>query len=500
MEPSSQNKAACLCTNCGGLFAVKTSFLGSQVKCPICLTTVPAQESSNGGIVDDMVTCRCIMCQNPFAVKLSCLGCQVKCPACSAAITATRDTSGAPDGEEQEEKRTRPPDSELLPAPAKKVDQKAMSGLEAIELLAEKPAATTKIRKRREEQHAAPPIEAAQPVALTEEHPDSHTTRQQSEQSAHRRTWPVWLCLTGLVMSVLGSLMYLRGSDLDSEGAKIINISDKFVDHDSDFSRDMDEEAVKTLQNKADKYQQDIQARARENLQMESLSSDVSAAMNQLALYCMANSDTERLKYVIDPETTRQKMAHWATYGHYRDTLPQEAGTPSKKGDLLQIMVLMDNNITRPAVFLYDRDEKKWKLDWEAWEGYSPMLPSELVVNKPTSPVPVRVIISVSGIYKKPFLEESSNRSYRNSSYIGFMLEFPHGERLHAYVDRYSPLSLELTNLLYNGALPVQLQIHYPDDLPGNQAVIIDRLLHSGWMNKKTRAQLDAAEVKPADE
>ena len=42
------------------------------------------------------------------------------------------------------------------------------------------------------------------------------------------------------------------------------------------------------------------------------------------------------------------------------------------------------------------------------------------------------------------------DRSYRNTAYINFSLEFPNGERLNAYVDRYSPLALELTKLLYN--------------------------------------------------
>lgn len=57
----------------------------------------------------------------------------------------------------------------------------------------------------------------------------------------------------------------------------------------------------------------------------------------------------------------------------------------------------------------------------------------------------------MSGIYQPPFLEESSAESYRNTSYLNFTLEFPNGERLNAYVDRYSPLALELTRLLYNG-------------------------------------------------
>ena len=54
----------------------------------------------------------------------------------------------------------------------------------------------------------------------------------------------------------------------------------------------------------------------------------------------------------------------------------------------------------------------------------------------------------MSGIYQPPFLEESSAESSRNTSYLNFTLEFPNGERLNSYGDRYSPLALELTRLL----------------------------------------------------
>ena len=190
--------------------------------------------------------------------------------------------------------------------------------------------------------------------------------------------------------------------------------------------------------------------RREEDREVESVSAHITAAMNELALYCMAESDEERLNYVMEPEAVRPKMAHWASYGRYKDYLPQEAGKSSKNGDLLQISVLMDDNTVRPAIFLYDRNSGKWKLDWEAWEGYSPMLPAELEAKKPSKPVAVRIALSMPGIYQPPFLEESSAESYRNTAYINFSLEFPNGERLNAYVDRYSPLALELTKLLYN--------------------------------------------------
>ena len=42
MPSPSQDTVACTCPSCGNPFAVKTSFLGNQVQCPICAAPVTA--------------------------------------------------------------------------------------------------------------------------------------------------------------------------------------------------------------------------------------------------------------------------------------------------------------------------------------------------------------------------------------------------------------------------------------------------------------------------
>ena len=44
MPSPSQDTVACTCPSCGNLFAVKASFLGRQVKCPICTASVTARQ------------------------------------------------------------------------------------------------------------------------------------------------------------------------------------------------------------------------------------------------------------------------------------------------------------------------------------------------------------------------------------------------------------------------------------------------------------------------
>lgn len=87
-----EDTVACSCPACGNLFAVKTSFLGQQVKCPICGNPVTAaQDDEKRDKEEECLPCRCNICSNPFAVKLSCLGCQVRCPVCNSIVTATWD-------------------------------------------------------------------------------------------------------------------------------------------------------------------------------------------------------------------------------------------------------------------------------------------------------------------------------------------------------------------------------------------------------------------------
>lgn len=436
----------------------------------------------------DTVACTCPSCGNPFAVQKSSLGRQVKCPICFAPVTAVQNTAVPEAASGREEKRPRPSAPPLQTLPQKKTDKRAIFVPRNTSPSPE--ANTTKIRKRREQKEEASSIPTAGNASLAEEMPAYDPPPLEAERMEQRPTWHIWLFIISLVLVSLGTFMYLRGSDLEAENSKILNISDRFVDHEADFSAEVNKDLLKELQQRAKQYQLIAHTRKKEDQEAENVSAHITAAMNELALYCMAESDEERLNYVMDPAATRPKMAHWTGYGQYKDYLPQEPGRSSKHGDLLQISVLMDDNTQRPAIFLYDHDSKKWKLDWEAWEGYSPLTPQELISKKPSSPVPVRAIISMPGIYQAPFLEEATPESYRNTAYINFSLEFPNGERVNAYVDRYSPLALELTKLLYNGSVRACVLIHYPADLPGNKAVIIDQLLYSGWMSDATRKLL----------
>lgn len=474
MPSPSQDTVACTCPSCGNLFAVETSSLGRQVTCPICSASVTARKEEEAP---------------PAPQAEEPAGAPEKQASGIPAQTPEPEPSVPQDTAQPEEKNPSSASAPVL-APQKKTDRRSIAVPAASGRI---PAEhTTKISKRKEKGSAAPAIPAARSASLAPSEPEYQPTAMEAARAERRPTWHIWLFVAGLVLASLGVFMFLRGRDMEAESSKILNISDRFVDHEADFSPEVNKDLLRELQQREQQYRLASRSRSGDDREAEAVSAHITAAMNELALYCMAKSDEERLNYVMDPAATRPKMKYWAAYGRYKDYLPQEAGKSSKNGDLLQISVLMDDNTVRPAVFLYDRDSAKWKLDWEAWEGYSPMIPAEVEAKRPSKPVPVRIALSMSGVYQAPFLEESSQESYRSTAYISFALEFPNGERLNAYVDRYSPLALELTKLLYNGPVRACVLIHYPADLPGNQSVMIDQLLYSGWMSDATRSLLPA--------
>lgn len=83
MPSPSQDTVACTCPSCGNLFAVKASFLGRQVKCPICTASVTARQEEKPRPEteeQDAVPCLCHICGNSFAVRAACVGSRVGMP------------------------------------------------------------------------------------------------------------------------------------------------------------------------------------------------------------------------------------------------------------------------------------------------------------------------------------------------------------------------------------------------------------------------------------
>ena len=183
MPSPSQDTVACTCPSCGNLFAVKASFLGRQVKCPICTASVTARQEEKPRPEteeQDAVPCLCHVCGNPFAVRAACVGSRVQCLVCHSAVTAVKQEEAlstfpgrTPEAAEKapgNPKHTAiPPSAAGVPhtsaysaphtplAPKKKTDKRTISVHGPTTPGPNK--STTKIRKRKEG-NAAPAIAA----------------------------------------------------------------------------------------------------------------------------------------------------------------------------------------------------------------------------------------------------------------------------------------------------------------------------------------------------
>lgn len=233
MPSPSQDTVACTCPSCGNLFAVKASFLGRQVKCPICTASVTARQEEKPRPEteeQDAVPCLCHICGNSFAVRAACVGSRVECPVCHSAVTAVKREEAlstfpgrTPEAAEKapgNPKHTAiPPSAAGVPhtsaysaphtplAPKKKTDKRTISVHGPTTPGPNK--STTKIRKRKEG-NAAPAIAAPRCAALAPEEPEYRAAAADTMRSERRPTWHIWLFVAGLVLSLLGVFMFLR--------------------------------------------------------------------------------------------------------------------------------------------------------------------------------------------------------------------------------------------------------------------------------------------------
>lgn len=58
--------------------------------------------------------------------------------------------------------------------------------------------------------------------------------------------------------------MFLRGKDMEAEGSKILNISDRFVDHEAVFSLDVNKDLLAELEQREQQYRLMTHPRRRE--------------------------------------------------------------------------------------------------------------------------------------------------------------------------------------------------------------------------------------------
>ncbi len=300
-------------------------------------------------------------------------------------------------------------------------------------------------------------------------------------------TWHIWLSIFGFALLGSGIILYYSANNQQLETSVTMqNLSAEFIDPEADFSADANINIMRSMKASEDRYHIHEDTHQQKKEDVNTKAAHITDASLVLASYCMATSNDERLKYVINPDDIRAKMTVWNTYVEPPTVLPAEVKNSYLNGNILHLSMRMEDDSITAASFLKDEASGKWLLDWEAMVGYSPVLPTELIKNKPAAPTLVRARVFMNGIYNAPFSAEASAKSYGGKAYFSYTLEFPGGESVTAYADKDSAHGREITEKLQNGHFTATLRIHYPADVPGNKAVIIDELVRPGWLSDST--------------
>ncbi|MGJ8644077.1 MAG: hypothetical protein ACSHX9_11755 [Luteolibacter sp.] len=123
----------------------------------------------------------------------------------------------------------------------------------------------------------------------------------------------------------------------------------------------------------------------------------------------------------------------------------------------------------------FSETEEGLKIDWDSWAGWSELSWDELVAEKPTKPVLVRVFSKPVPYYNFDFSDDSEWVSYRLIS--------PDNEHmLYGYAKRGSLLDEQLRPPDPEITTRVTLKISFPEGSVSSSQVKIDELLVEGWV------------------
>ncbi len=427
----------------------------------------------------DPIACTCPSCGKQFAVLPDNLGLKVECPICAAVVIA-----GVQEQSPESKNTARPLHKSSAVQPKKKQDKRNITYRPIPPQ--KKTVPTTKIRKFREET-APSDIEVAGETGIAPEKPEYELPPMEAARMEKKPTWHIWLTIFGFALLCSGLFLYYSANNQTHQsGVTMLNLSAEFIDPEADFSSDANINLMRSMKDSADRYRLQENTLQHNKEIVSTKAAHITDASLVLAAYRMATSNEERLKYVINPDDIRSKMDIWNTYIEPPTALPAEVKNSYLDGDILLLAIKMEDNNITAAGFLKQKDSGKWLLDWEAMVGYSPVLPTELIKTQPATPTLVRVRVYMNGIYDAPFTAEASPNSYGGKAYFSYTLEFPGGESVTAYADKDTAHGQEITKKLQNGHFNAMLRIHYPADIPGNKAVIIDELVRHGWLSDST--------------
>lgn len=158
-----------------------------------------------------------------------------------------------------------------------------------------------------------------------------------------------------------------------------------------------------------------------------------------------------------------------------------KSGVFMRSGKISAVDVeLRDFSIRSLAV---EKTEEGYLADWESWVGYSELSWEEMQEKRPQEPKLFRVLCSSVNYY---------NFGFSDSEWRAFRLRSPNGEHvLYAYAPRYSIQESMMSSV--KGArgkgAAFMLRIHYPENAPNGNQVLISEVVEPGWIARKGKSK-----------
>jgi|TARA_B110000879_G_scaffold86853_1_gene119759 hypothetical protein len=288
----------------------------------------------------------------------------------------------------------------------------------------------------------------------------------EEEQETQNRTFP-WLIAGSAVMLLVflggAGVFYLRSQTTSSEDLVSPGIP-SFLDIARSESRNLQAEVLPPEEDMMVQLVEDF-----EEFDLEVVQKVAKGFLN-------AETVTERAKYVRSSERVVPLMKKF--YGGedleaegFRDLNQSKI---SYRDSYLSSFVQMKDFTNSPITF--ERKGDLYFVDWESWVGYGDLKVEEMVVQKPTEDVTMRVIFQRENYYNFSFSDDKKWASFR-------LTFFKQERSLWAYVDRESEVGKKLLMNMKSGAKrPALVKVKYPKNARADDQVIMSELITIGWI------------------
>lgn len=288
----------------------------------------------------------------------------------------------------------------------------------------------------------------------------------EEEQETQNRTFP-WLIAGSAVMLLVllggAGVFYLRSQTASPEDLVSSGIP-SFLDVARSESRNLKAEVLPP--------EEDIIVQLVEDFE----EFDLEVVQKVIKGFLNAETVTERAKYARSPERVIPLMKKF--YGgedfEAEGFRSLDQSKISYRDSYLSSFVQMKDFTNSPIAI--ERKGDLYLVDWESWVAYGDLKVEEMIVQKPTEDVTMRVILQRKNYYNFSFIDDKKWASFR-------LTFFKQERSLWAYVDRESEAGKKLLMNVKSGAeRPALVKVKYPKNARADDQVIMSELITIGWM------------------